>query len=408
MPAEDYHNEEGPNRNDDSASGAPTFAEETENKIHVSRIPTSFDEKAVQCLLEEHVGKDSVKEVALIYKRSETEEGEKDDSNNDKKKSNSKKGEDPTATEHRGFGYVTFTTSESFQKAVDLGSVRGGRKAKSTKKHTLYLRAYALQEQESDRSACYLWAKFRCPYGEECKFSHEGEGGCLVKSDSKKKQKCFAFKKGKCKRGDDCPFSHDIQHDISEEDSLKKDKQDKSIEKKTDSEKDCINWKTKGKCRKGDKCPYKHDEALRQAVLLKKKRKQDTAAGGDDKNENERNSKRSKRSDRQPLWVRIFGLNYETTQKDVRDMFAHCGPIVEVQFPRWEDSGRSKGYCGVLFQSPKATAKALELDGHELMGRWLRVQSGKMLLDQWEEREKQHQNDDVGSTPQDPTAFVDY
>jgi len=62
-----------------------------------------------------------------------------------------------------------------------------------------------------------------------------------------------------------------------------------------------------------------------------------------------------------------------------------------VEFPRFEDSGRSKGYCGVLFQSPKAVAKALELDGEELMGRWLRVQAGKMLLDQWEEREKEKQ-----------------
>jgi RNA recognition motif-containing protein len=57
-------------------------------------------------------------------------------------------------------------------------------------------------------------------------------------------------------------------------------------------------------------------------------------------------------------------------------------------FPVFEDSGRSKGYCGVLFTSPKATEKACELDGQELHGRWLSVQPGKMYLKQWAEREK--------------------
>ena len=48
----------------------------SENKIHVSRIPSSFDEKAVKRLLEANVGKDSVKEVVLIYKRPEDDEKE--------------------------------------------------------------------------------------------------------------------------------------------------------------------------------------------------------------------------------------------------------------------------------------------------------------------------------------------
>jgi RNA recognition motif-containing protein len=59
---------------------------------------------------------------------------------------------------------------------------------------------------------------------------------------------------------------------------------------------------------------------------------------------------------------------------------------MELTFPTFEDSGRSKGYCGILFQSPKAVAKAVELDGKELHGRWLRVQAGKMYLKQWEEQ----------------------
>ncbi|CAB9514119.1 zinc finger CCCH domain-containing protein [Seminavis robusta] len=388
-------------------------------KIHVSRIPSSFDEAIVKRVMEEHVGKDTVEEVALIYKRPDAEEEDADGAtgttkdnkkkeSKDSSKSSSKKqkhggdDDDKTETEHRGFGFVTFCTPDSYQKALTMPSIRCGRKATSNRKHTLYIRPYA---EKGAQEICYLWAKHRCPYGDDCKFVHEGDGGCMIivpsaeKAD-KKKQKCFAFKKGKCKRGDQCPFSHDFKPNVAtattdnattkdQDDNDDKEKakdvdKDNKKRKRDNSEKDCINWKTKGKCRKGDKCPYRHDEALREAALLKKKknkkRKQQEGADAGDTE--------SKRQ-RQPLWVRLFGLNYDTREHDVREFLQHCGTIMEVQFPRFEDSGRSKGYCGVLFQSPKAVAKALELDGEELMGRWLRIQAGKMLLDQWEDREKQ-------------------
>jgi RNA recognition motif-containing protein len=105
---------------------------------------------------------------------------------------------------------------------------------------------------------------------------------------------------------------------------------------------------------------------------------------------------------KQSLSIRVFGLNYDTTETDVRGHFADCGRIMEVTFPLWEDSGRSKGYCGVLFTSPKAVMRAIELDGMELHGRWLRVQEGKMYLRKWEEAEKnndkrrRHDDDNVG------------
>jgi len=88
---------------------------------------------------------------------------------------------------------------------------------------------------------------------------------------------------------------------------------------------------------------------------------------------------------RQPLSVRVFGLNYDTTEEQVREHFSDCGPIMELTFPKFEDSGRSKGFCGVLFQSPKAVEKAEALNGLELNGRWLSIQAGKMYLKKWQE-----------------------
>jgi hypothetical protein len=314
-------------------------------------------------LFQDKLGAESIVEVALVYAKPE-------DSGEAAAAANGDIGKGNEILEHRGFAFVTLTSNEAKEKALELGTIRGGAKPNSSKKHTMYLRPIVREdERESeslDKGICFLWTKLRCPYGDTCKFNHEGEGGCLVKSSShEKKKKCFDFKKGKCKLGDKCLFSHDFTVEV---------KKDAVTDTRPQNEKDCINWKTKGKCRKGDKCPYRHEEAVREAVLTKKGMKRQR---GDEEEEKRR----------QPLSVRVFGLCYETTEQDVRAYFQECGTIVEITFPKFEDSGRSKGYCGVLFQSPKAVTKAVEKDGSELHGRWLSVQPGKMYLRKWEAHE---------------------
>jgi RNA-binding proteins (RRM domain) len=282
--------------------------------------------------------------------------------------------------EHRGFAFVTLSTTAKRNEAIEKGTIRAKVKETSKRKYTLYIRPIIRQEENvstEDLDVCYLWKKFRCPYGNDCKFKHIGEGGCEEKKSSmeegkRSKQKCFAYRtKGVCKLGEKCPFRHDFEP-----------KKTSNIPpNKSEQEKDCINWKTKGKCRKGDKCPYRHDEGVREMLLAKKEKKADKKKRG-------REEKIP-----QPLSVRVFGLNYDTTEEDVRAYFEHCGTIKEITFPIFDDSGRSKGYCGILFVSPKATEKACELDGQELHGRWLSVQPGKMYLKQWEQREQERKNE---------------
>jgi hypothetical protein len=77
---------------------------------------------------------------------------------------------------------------------------------------------------------------------------------------------------------------------------------------------------------------------------------------------------------------------------------------VELTFPTFEDSGRSKGYCGVLFQSPKAVEKAILLDGCELHDRWLRIQEGRMFLKKWEEVENDRRKEQGWGTNDDDEA----
>ncbi|KAL7520905.1 hypothetical protein ACHAWF_000832, partial [Thalassiosira exigua] len=265
---------------------------------------------------------------------------------------------------HRGFGFATFASSSLRNAAIDAGTVRGSATPASKRKHTLYVRPVVRDDDEgcanadgTDANVCFLWKEGRCPYGEGCKFSHEGEGGCVGTDDKKgddgapsatkkkKRQKCFSFKN----------------------DGTSKDASDKSG-------KDCVNWKNKGKCRKGPTCPYRHDPSVREKLLAKRLNQGQSAT-------------ETKRKD-QSVRAELRHMNYDTSEEEIRDFFSHCGPIVELTFPTFEDSGRSKGYCGVLFQSPKAVAAAVALDGKELGGRWLRVQEGKMFLRKWEEAER--------------------
>ncbi|KAL7468336.1 hypothetical protein ACHAXS_008550 [Conticribra weissflogii] len=259
-----------------------------------------------------------------------------------------------------------------------------------------------------NKNICFLWKKFRCPYGNDCKFVHEGEGGCTNQNSEENSkvedrstklsvQKCFAFKKrGKCKLGDNCPFSHDFERSKKAATDSETSKQQQlkastnvdidAVQAEEKAQKDCINWKNKGKCRKGNKCPFRHDESIREKIFSKKNK---IGTSSTEKGESKKIKRKREDKNRQSLSIRVFGLNYSTTEDDIRDFFRECGIITEITFPTFEDSGRSKGYCGILFASPKAVQKAVEKNGMELHGRWLSVQEGKMFLRKWEEAENE-------------------
>ncbi|KAL7551911.1 hypothetical protein ACHAWF_015129 [Thalassiosira exigua] len=394
----------------------PTTAESADDdddvegrKAFLSRVPQKFDEEIVKRILEERFGCGSVEEVCVVRSErsdegggggggkgggADAEGGAEDGRRADEKKPNEKGGE------HRGFGFATFASSSLRDAAIDAGTVRGSATPASKRKHTLYVRPVVRDDDEvranadgNDANVCFLWKEGRCPYGEGCKFSHEGEGGCVTKDENKgdggapsakkkkKRQKCFSFKKrGTCKLGAECPFSHDVAAKESESATIVPDGDGTSKDIGDKSRRDCVNWKNKGKCRKGTTCLYRHDPSVRERLLAKKLNKDTSIA--------EKKRKDQATKNRQSLSVRVFGLNYDTSEEEIRDFFSHCGPIVELTFPTFEDSGRSKGYCGVLFQSPKAVAAAVALDGKELGGRWLRVQEGKMFLRKWEEAKR--------------------
>ena len=70
--------------------------------------------------------------------------------------------------------------------------------------------------------------------------------------------------------------------------------------------------------------------------------------------------------------IYLRGLPWDTPDADVKDFFKACGKIVSVEQPKNPD-GRSSGTAYVVFDSAAAAAKAVEMDGQELGGRWLKI-----------------------------------
>jgi RNA recognition motif-containing protein len=414
-------------------------------KVFVNRIPATFTEESILRLIEESVPdlpKGSIKDVGLVYEKeddNDCDEGKgkaKTDDINDNghNKEAGNSGHNPhrhtkKICPHKGFAFLHMDTAAAATQLIQKQTLKGGATPRSKKRHTIYVSAVT-DDRTEDNFCCFLWQQKRCPYGEACKFRHVGEGGCVASvtapslsssttvpsADSNTKTtktKCWEFmKKGSCRQGDDCSYWHDPERCravtiAAATNDEEKDGQNKT--KRPDAEKDCIDWKTKGKCRKRDTtCPYRHDETVRDKVLAKRQRQQQpqetndqkkrpmnmtTTTGNNDSNEPTKKKKNNKM--KQPLSVRVFGLNYDTTIDDVRTFFTDCGTIQTITFPTFDDSGRSKGYCEVLFTSPKAVDAALLLHEIELHGRWLSIQAGKMLERQWQEQQLQQQKNEA-------------
>jgi len=75
--------------------------------------------------------------------------------------------------------------------------------------------------------------------------------------------------------------------------------------------------------------------------------------------------------------VYVEGISYEATEDDLVRFFQDkgCGKVKEVRLPRWQDSGRPRGYAHIEFKkTDEGVAKALSLSGARMMGRYLTVQ----------------------------------
>jgi len=71
--------------------------------------------------------------------------------------------------------------------------------------------------------------------------------------------------------------------------------------------------------------------------------------------------------------IYVGNLSYGATDGDIESYFQKYGKIKDVKVITDRDTGRSKGFAFVTFESPDSAQNALEADGKDLNGRNLKV-----------------------------------
>jgi nucleolin len=79
--------------------------------------------------------------------------------------------------------------------------------------------------------------------------------------------------------------------------------------------------------------------------------------------------------------VYVEGLPYSASEADIAKFFAGCGDVEGIKAPRWQDTGRLRGYAHVTFTSAAAASKALERDGRYLGDRFINVARARPTSD---------------------------
>lgn len=73
----------------------------------------------------------------------------------------------------------------------------------------------------------------------------------------------------------------------------------------------------------------------------------------------------------------VGNLSFDTTEEQVRDLFAQYGTVESVAMITDRDTGRFRGFCFVEMEPSAANAAIAALDGKEVDGRSLRVNEAR-------------------------------
>lgn len=74
----------------------------------------------------------------------------------------------------------------------------------------------------------------------------------------------------------------------------------------------------------------------------------------------------------------VGNLLYETSDDDLKELFAQAGNVLTANVIRYHDSGRSKGFAFVEMESDEEAQKAIDtLNGQDFKGRKLVVSEAR-------------------------------
>ena len=98
----------------------------------------------------------------------------------------------------------------------------------------------------------------------------------------------------------------------------------------------------------------------------------------DKKEKNKKENKKIEKIQKKTNGIFISGIPYLTTEEELIDLFSKYGTITEIKLPKYQDSGKNRGYCHIYYESKKSALKALELNNYTIGKRYLIVEMAKM------------------------------
>ena len=152
-----------------------------------------------------------------------------------------------------------------------------------------------------------------------------------------------------------------------------------------DSKNDILN---KGKeIEEEEKEEEEKEEEEKEEEEIEEKEEEENEEKEEDENEEkkedkkEKNKKENKKIDKiqkKTNGIFISGIPYLTTEEELIDLFSKYGTITEIKLPKYQDSGKNRGYCHIYYESKKSALKALELNNYTIGKRYLIVEMAKM------------------------------
>ena len=126
------------------------------------------------------------------------------------------------------------------------------------------------------------------------------------------------------------------------------------------------------------------DETTSQKKKRKRKRKRKGASDESDSNgkslpaasltgEERKFHSMGKKLEVETLTVFVGGISYDATEEDLSDFFASCGKINSVRVPKYQDSGKPRGYAHIDFATEEGVKKAIAKNRERMMGRYLDI-----------------------------------
>ncbi|KAK2987781.1 hypothetical protein RJ640_030671 [Escallonia rubra] len=79
--------------------------------------------------------------------------------------------------------------------------------------------------------------------------------------------------------------------------------------------------------------------------------------------------------------VYVGGIPYYSTEDDIRSFFEGCGTITEIDCMRFPETGKFRGIAIINFKTEAAAKRALDLDGADMGGLFLKIQPYKTTRD---------------------------